>query len=130
MSSLFNSSYFDYKISMTSDIPIGKCLGSSAAFNTVLATYFFLITEKLNQQGLDSQDKNNINKISFLFESVEHGNPSGIDNFITVNGGAIVYNKQKDPKFKKLNISAINLKQHINLGIVDTGVEKNTKKAV
>jgi hypothetical protein len=39
---------------MKSDIPIGKCLGSSAAFNTVLATFFLLITEKLNQQGLDS----------------------------------------------------------------------------
>lgn len=53
---------------------------------------------------------------------MEHGNPSGIDNFITVNGGVIVYNKQKDPKFRNLSISSINLKNHVSLGIIDTGV--------
>jgi mevalonate kinase len=36
------------------------------------------------------------------FEAVEHGNPSGIDNYISVNGGVILYNKTKEPRFKKL----------------------------
>ena len=43
-----------------------------------------------------------INECSVVFEKVEHGNPSGIDNFVTVYGGVILYNKTKDPKFRRL----------------------------
>lgn len=60
---------------------------------------------------------------------MEHGNPSGIDNYVSVNGGVILYNKNKQPKFKQLHTAAENLKL-MSLGVIDTGIEKNTKVAV
>lgn len=81
---------------MKSTIPLGKCLGSSAAFNTVLATTLLVAFRpdivSVNK-GLDNETKELINAISVLFESVEHGNPSGIDNFVSVHGGLILFNK-------------------------------------
>jgi filamentous hemagglutinin family protein len=44
---------------------------------------------------LSQEMKEKINNISMQFEAVEHGNPSGIDNYISVNGGVILYNKTK-----------------------------------
>ena len=39
-------------IKISSDIPIGKCLGSSAAYNSVLAASFYIIFDRL--QKIDS----------------------------------------------------------------------------
>jgi mevalonate kinase len=61
---------------------------------------------------------------------VEHGTPSGIDNYISVHGGVIIYNKTKEPRFTKLVNSAFNIKNFMNIGIIDSGIEKNTKVAV
>ena len=93
---------FDYLFTICSEIPLGKCLGSSAAFNTVLATSLLIIFKQISMKELDHQTKDLINDISVLFESVEHGNPSGIDNFVSVHGGLILFNKTKNPKFKSL----------------------------
>jgi mevalonate kinase len=78
-------------------------LGSSAAFNTVLATVLLIIFKQLDDgKGLDFTAKEKINELSFEFESVEHGNPSGIDNFVSIHGGLILFNKKKEPKFECL----------------------------
>jgi mevalonate kinase len=64
------------------------------------------------------------------FEAVEHGTPSGIDNYISVHGGVILYNRTREPRFTQLPKSAARLKQLMNIGVIDTCVEKNTKVAV
>ena len=48
---------------------------------------------------------------------------------MSVNGGVILYNKNKQPKFKQLATAGENLKL-MSLGVIDTGIEKNTKVAV
>ena len=65
-----------------------------------------------------------------LFESVEHGNPSGIDNFVSIHGGLILFNKSKEPKFRHLKQAGCTVKSCFNVAIADSGIEKNTKKAV
>lgn len=77
---------------------MGKGLGSSAAFNTVLSTALSLIFDKIHVEKtnyLSFQTKEIINSLAYLFECVEHGTPSGIDNFVSVHGGLIVFNKLK-----------------------------------
>lgn len=64
------------------------------------------------------------------FQAVEHGTPSGIDNYISVHGGVILYNKNKEPRFSNLPNAAYNLRKWINIGVVDSCIEKNTKVAV
>lgn len=104
-------------------------MGSSAAYNTVLATAF-LIVFRQTPFNLTSDLKEDINGISMQFEAVEHGTPSGIDNYISVHGGVILYNKTREPRFTKLPHSAAHIKALMNVGVVDSCVEKNTKVAV
>ena len=79
---------------------MGKCLGSSAAFNTVFAATLFLITGDNPQTLLNNLEI--INDMSKLFESVEHGTPSGIDNFVSTFGGLVKFNNSKNPPFLKI----------------------------
>lgn len=59
---------------------------------------------------MPDQIKDHINSISVLFEKVEHGTPSGIDNYVSVHGGVILYNKNANPKYKKLDNLATRIK--------------------
>ena len=61
---------------------------------------------------------------------MEHGTPSGIDNFVSINGGFILFNKNKEPKFKRLDKAAELFNKLFDIAIADSKVEKNTKKAV
>lgn len=61
---------------------------------------------------------------------MEHGNPSGIDNFVSVHGGAILFNRMRNPPFKQLPKVASKIRSHVVVAVADSGVEKNTKAAV
>lgn len=63
-----------------------------------------------------------INSLAYLFECVEHGTPSGIDNFVSVHGGLIVFNKLKQPRFRLLKGAAEKLKNSLKLAIADSKV--------
>jgi mevalonate kinase len=43
-----------------------------------------------------------VNRVSKILEKVEHGTPSGIDNFVSTYGGLILYNNSKQPQFEKI----------------------------
>ncbi len=61
---------------------------------------------------------------------MEHGNPSGIDNFVAVHGGLILFNRFKEPKFTSLSHLAHKFKDLFDVAIADSKIEKNTKVAV
>ncbi|MDO8573745.1 MAG: hypothetical protein Q7R77_03275 [Candidatus Daviesbacteria bacterium] len=75
-----------YELTITSDIPIGAGLGSSAA---VSAAYIGALLVFLKVKW----DLNLINKLTFEAEKVFHGNPSGADNKTVIFGGITVPNK-------------------------------------
>ena len=54
----------DYLVKVGYDIPFGKCLGSSAAFNTVLATLLLGLFDKIHFKELDAKAKEMINSLS------------------------------------------------------------------
>ena len=112
----------DILIEINSKIPLGKCLGSSAAFNTVFSTILLTLLKRNAMKQINEEMKNTINDISVVFQSVEHGTPSGIDNFVSVYGGIILFNKERKPKFKILNQMTEKFKEMFEVAIADSKV--------
>jgi mevalonate kinase len=63
---------------------------------------------------------------------VEHGRPSGIDNFVSVYGGMVLFNKNRSPPFKLIEDKKIlnSFSDNFCICFVDSGIEKKTKVAV
>lgn len=81
------------KIEISSDIPVGGGMGSSAALAVATTTALF----KYFGQPFE---KENINEIAYEIEKKQHGNPSGGDNTIVTYGGFLWY--RKETEFLKL----------------------------
>ncbi len=103
-------------IEITSTVPVGAGLGSSAAVVAAVATSVGAL--------LDIQmSKEDIFKITCEAEKAVHGTPSGVDPAISTFGGALLF--QMDTGFKPLEV-----KTDIPLVIGDTGVERSTRVQV
>jgi len=81
---------------VTSELPIGAGLGSSASFSSCLATALLLWHGHYKMQDLEDLSTrqaftNQVNHWAFRAEKLIHGNPSGIDNSVSTYGGAIRY---------------------------------------
>ena len=73
------------KIEITSEIPIGAGMGSSAAFSVATSAV------KLGKIDLEK-----INEMAYKMEKKFHGNPSGADNTICTYGGFLWYRKENE----------------------------------
>lgn len=102
----------NYYISISSDIPISRGLGSSAALANAIAYEY---NKKYNDIDIE-----NIVKDS---EIKAHGNPSGIDEYITRYDNPIIFQKNNE-------ILDIKFKMNAYLVIIDSGIESDTKLAV
>lgn len=124
-----------FAVEVTSYLPMGSGLGSSASYCTALAAALLHLQRLAAPQ--DSTDctctpapgdfcqhlKHIINFYALEGEKLTHGNPSGVDNTCSVYGGVIAY--QRGREFQVLsNIPALRIL------ISNTGVEKNTKQLV
>jgi mevalonate kinase len=80
------------KVSIRSFIPVGSGLGSSAAFSVSLASALLLwfghIAADNRDFGLHVDQQEIINSWAFKAETINHGNPSGVDNSISVFGAS------------------------------------------
>lgn len=77
------------KITIESNIPIGRGMGSSAAYAVATsAVKLFLRDRKL--------DLNKINDTAYRVEKKRHGNPSGVDNTISTYGGLLWFRKESE----------------------------------
>ncbi len=108
-------------IETVSDIPIGRGLGSSAAFSTACSA-------GLMEYITDSRpEKEDIGKCAYLVEKIFHTNPSGVDTASSCFGGLIYYRKEFE--FLK-TISRLSMqipsawKDHLYL--IDSGKPKET----
>lgn len=77
---------------ITSDIPIGAGMGSSAAFAVA--------TSALKLKKIDLLK---INELAYKLEKKHHGNPSGVDNTICTYGGFLWYRKESE-NFKTFKV--------------------------
>jgi mevalonate kinase len=79
------------KVVISSDVPGGAGLGSSAATMVAVASAF----SKLNSLGLTIPE---LIECAMVGERGIHGNPSGIDPAICAHGGAILFRTDAAPK--------------------------------
>lgn len=80
----------------SANLPIGAGLGSSAAFSTCAASSLLLahsVISKPQNERFSTTETNLIDGYAFLAEKVLHGNPSGIDNAVSVRGGAVAFTR-------------------------------------
>lgn len=86
-------------IVVSSNIPTGSGMGSSAAFSVALAAVMVRYLK-------EDWDLERINKIAYAMEKKHHGNPSGGDNTICTYGGYLWYRKELEEykTFKTINI--------------------------
>lgn len=121
---LFLNSSKSYSLVINSEIPIGGGLGSSAAFSTCIAASLLAIISSI-QIPIEQHVPNKplINKISLEYEKIYHAKPSGLDNYISLNGGLVVYNRVSEP-------TQIDWKMKLRFGVIDSKVKKNTAEAV
>lgn len=80
-----------------SALPVGAGLGSSAALSTCIASTLLLTHGRVSIPSDPQDDLSTttdvVNGWAFLAEKVLHGNPSGVDNAVSVHGGAIAFTR-------------------------------------
>lgn len=110
------------KFTVSSRLPLGAGLGSSASYSAALATVL-LAKYGAVQRALSSKDRELICSWAFQAECILHGQPSGIDNTICTYGGAVLF------KGGKISESLQSIPSYKVL-LVNTQVPRNTKALV
>ncbi|XP_077239141.1 mevalonate kinase [Tasmannia lanceolata] len=116
-------------VSITSDLPLGSGLGSSAAFCVSLAAAMLASSGALgldfNHHGwlaLGESELELVNKWAFGGEKIIHGKPSGIDNTVSTFGNMIMFRSGK--------LTRIKSNMPLRMLITNTKVGRNTKALV
>jgi len=111
-----------YQLTITSQLPIGSGLGSSAA---VSASYIAVLLTFLKIKW----DLSLINNLTYEAEKVFHGNPSGADNSTIVFGGLIWFRKE-GPDLKLIQPLPFSIPPKLakNFILINTGRPKETTK--
>lgn len=114
---------------VSSELPLGSGLGSSAAFCVSLSGAFLALSDSAkvdySQQGWVSfgeKEQQLANKWAFEGEKIIHGKPSGIDNTVSTYGNLI--------KFKSGALTFIKSNMILKMLITNTKVGRNTKVLV
>ena len=103
-------------INLTSKLPQGSGMGSSAATSTAVCKALS------NYLGVDLEH-NQISELVFDAEKIVHGTPSGIDNTVVAYESPVYFVKGEDP----LTFDSGRI---FYLVIGDTGIEASTKETV
>lgn len=114
---------------VTSELPVGSGLGSSASFCVALAAALLAYTDSIsvdvNHRGwlsFGEKDRELVNKWAFEGEKIIHGKPSGIDNSVSAYGNII--------SFKSGNMTHMKSSLSLKMLITNTKVGRNTKALV
>lgn len=88
-----------WHISIDSQLPFGKGLGSSAAVAVAIVRAF----DKSLRLGLDEE---RVNAIAFASEKLAHGTPSGIDNTLATFAKPILFRNAGGLRFELVDINS------------------------
>lgn len=111
------------RISVSSSIPVGCGLGSSAAFSVSLSAAIMQLSGCYEVCLQDLADS---------VEHIFHENPSGIDTFVSQHGGLVEFQKNtgSGTKFLSKNVEINEEVRGILVQIVNTNVTRSTKSMV
>ncbi|KAK4595942.1 hypothetical protein RGQ29_014151 [Quercus rubra] len=114
---------------VTSELPLGSGLGSSAALCVALSAALLSFSDSvsldMSQQGWSAFGESELellNKWAFEGEKIIHGKPSGLDNTVSTYGNMI--------KFRSGNLTLIKSNMPLKMLITNTKVGRNTKALV
>ncbi|XP_022255414.1 mevalonate kinase-like, partial [Limulus polyphemus] len=112
------------KVTVTSELPMGAGLGSSAAFAVSLSAAFLAFYGKLDKKTpLSQENLDEISRFAFQAEIIIHGKPSGIDNSICTYGGALIFQAGKIKEF-------LPEVPPLKILLVNTRIPRNTRDLV
>ena len=146
-----------FNLSARSTLPIGAGLGSSASYSVCIASALLLLHQRVSIPPLpepsrepgarSSEDPGHIhvshqgrraiprdvseevNRWAFISEKVLHGTPSGVDNSVSVFGGALAYTKSGFAG-KKGGMEPIQGFKSLKFLLTDSKVPRDTKALV
>ncbi len=104
----------DFEI--TSNIPIGAGLGSSAALSLALAKY----------QSSSTLSVNDLAARALEGERVFHARPSGVDVYAIAANRAILFNPRPKPFFEELDLTYFKT-HNLSIAVFDSNEEHSTK---
>lgn len=114
---------------ITSELPLGSGLGSSAALCVALSAALLAFSDSvsldMSQQGwsvFGDSELELLNKWAFEGEKIIHGKPSGLDNTVSTYGNMI--------KFRSGNLTRLKSNMPLKMLITNTKVGRNTKALV
>ncbi|XP_047315822.1 mevalonate kinase isoform X2 [Impatiens glandulifera] len=121
--------YRSGKVVITSELPLGSGLGSSAALCVALSAALLALSNSVNVDvsqkdwlTFSEDDLDLVNKWAFEGEKIIHGRPSGIDNTVSTYGNMI--------KFKSGELTRLKSNMSLKMLITNTRVGRNTKALV
>ncbi|KAL2942126.1 Mevalonate kinase [Bienertia sinuspersici] len=116
-------------VAVTSELPLGAGLGSSAAYCVSLSGALLAFSEycelDYSQQGwvsFKNSELDLVNKWAFEGEKIIHGRPSGIDNTVSTYGNMI--------QFRSGELTRLKSNVPLKMLITNTKVGRNTKALV
>ncbi|XP_021283193.1 mevalonate kinase [Herrania umbratica] len=114
---------------VTSQLPVGAGLGSSAAYCVTLSAALLAFSDSvkvdMSQKGwfiFKEAEVELLNKWAFEGEKIIHGKPSGVDNSVSTFGNMI--------KFKSGSMTRIDSNMPLRMLITNTKVGRDTKALV
>ncbi|CAM6089006.1 unnamed protein product [Calypogeia fissa] len=119
------------EVTVTSELPVGSGLGSSAAFCVAAAGALLALVGKVELQAdklkrkwmdLDDKGRNQVNTWAFEAEKIIHGRPSGVDNTVSCYGHVV--------RFMKGHLTRLRSPKQLRMLITNTKVSRNTKALV
>lgn len=111
-----------FDLVVTSKIPTGAGLGSSAAFAVAASGAFHLLNHLIASPQPYEADLAEINSSAFHCETMFHATPSGIDNAVCTYGGLV--------KFQERRVAGSLDIPEASILLVDTGKSRQTKLLV
>lgn len=110
-------------VNVSSEIPLGSGLGSSASFSVCISAFLLILSGKvLLKNEWSEHELELINSHAFCLEKIFHGKASGIDNTVATFGDYILFEKGEIVKFSS--------NQKLPLLVVNSGMPKNTMEQV
>jgi len=111
------------ELHVSSEIPLGAGLGSSAALSVCLAAGLTSVLRQVRREDEWREEPEEICRLAFLSEKILHGTPSGIDNSVSTYGGLC--------QFACGHIDVLpSPKEKLEIMLVNTQVPRDTKAMV